>query len=192
MQKNYTYDIALSFAVEDILTAKSISDELDRLGITNYFYPKGDPPVVGNDLKEQTWEVYRSKSMFALMLISENYIKRKSWADEERQVMQMVKRDKDIPYILPLRLDETKVEGLSSNIVFWKWNEHSNPSYVAISIFQMVKYYKMKQKDLKKKKGKKKNKKKSNKEQRLIQNIKGNVLGGVWAQSIGSIKTIQK
>ncbi len=131
--ENYKYLVALSFATEDAEIAQEISNELNRLQIKNYLYLEEN--IVGRDIKKKTWEVYREKSMFALMLISKDYVKKK-WADEERQAMQTVNRPEGVPYIIPLRLDDTPVEGLSNNIAYWEWQ--GNASYIAVSLFELV------------------------------------------------------
>jgi len=134
MGKSFKYKIALSFATEDFKIANSISNELSRLHIKHYLFTEEES--VGKDLLNETWRVYKKQSMFTLMLITENYVK-KRWSGVERQVMQTVNRGKGIPYIIPLRVDNTPVDGLSNNISYWTWND--NPSEIAISIYRLIK-----------------------------------------------------
>ncbi|WP_456438570.1 TIR domain-containing protein [Psychroserpens sp.] len=130
---NYKYKVALSFATEDFQIAEAISNELDRLQIKNYLYTGEN--IAGIDIKKKTWQVYQEQSRYALMLISKDYVKKK-WANEEREVIQTVHREEGVPYIIPLRLDDTAVEGLANNIAYWEWD--GNASYVAISLHQLI------------------------------------------------------
>lgn len=132
MQKNYKYDIALSFATEDLSIAESIYQELKSLEIECYYYPEQNN--LGKDLLEESWRVYREESLIVLMIVSEHYV-RKKWSDLERQIAQTTQRD-DHSYILPLRLDQTSVEGLSSNIIYLEWN--NDPKEVATQVAQAI------------------------------------------------------
>lgn len=132
-QKDFEFQIAFSFAQEDLKIAKAIAAELKRLNITYYLYT--EELTIGRDITKETFQVYYEKSLFGLMMISENYI-RKNWAIKEREIMQAVDRNVDHPYIIPLRLDDTQVEGLSPTVKYWNWD--NNPSYIAISIYQLI------------------------------------------------------
>lgn len=135
MKKDYKYDIALSFAMEDKEIAEKLSKELNRLEISNYFFPEEDNLAL--NLKAKTWQVYREESRFAVILISKDYVNKK-WATEEREVIQTVNDDRT-PYLIPIRIDDTPVPGLLDNIVYKPWE--SNASYIAISLWRLVKEY---------------------------------------------------
>ena len=132
--KDYKYEVALSFATEDIDIARSIHLELDRLGITNYFFPKKNNE--GKNLRKESTVVYSTQSMFVLMIVSQNYVK-KNWSTEERKIMQMVSRPEGVPYIIPMRIDDTKVDGLTDDIVYMEW-KNENASSIAISLYRHV------------------------------------------------------
>jgi len=131
--KKYKYEVALSFATEDINIAETIFNELKRLDISGYLFTEEQNG--GMDIKKKTWEVYGQQSMYALMIISKDYVGKK-WSGEEREIMQTVRRPDGTPYIIPLRLDLTPVEGLSNNISYWKWE--GNASAIAISLYQLI------------------------------------------------------
>ena len=132
-EKNYTYDIAISFSDKDIHIAESISRELNRLRIKNYFYR--DQNNAGANLKEETWKVYREDSRFALTIISKDYAQSK-WSLEELAVIRTVNRGANTRYWIPLRIDATPVEGLTNDIVYLEWQ--GNALETAISLLHIV------------------------------------------------------
>ncbi len=132
-EQNYKHQIAFSFAQEDIVIAQAIANELTRLNISYYLYTK--EITIGKDITAETYRVYYEESLFGLMIISKKYIQKK-WSNKEREIMQAVERNTEYPYIIPLRIDDTDVEGLANTVKYWKWND--NPSYIAISIYQLI------------------------------------------------------
>ena len=132
--KKYTYQIALSFAVEDLEIAEEIAKELKRLEISNYIFTQENDNLALN-LKAETWRVYREESRFAVMLISKNYVNKK-WATEEREIIQTVD-DSRKPYLIPIRIDDTPVPGLTENTIYTPWKK--NASYIAISLWRLIK-----------------------------------------------------
>ncbi|MDO5968874.1 toll/interleukin-1 receptor domain-containing protein [Flavivirga aquimarina] len=145
--KQYEFDIALSCAIEDIEIARSIKEELKRLGVKCYFFEDKLKP--SRDIKLKTWKIYRKKSKYALVIISENYPKKK-WAKEEWEIILGVRRDWD--YIIPVRLDNTPLEGLHSNTEYMIWE--GKPSHTAISVFSLLKLKKTSKKKYDKKRRK--------------------------------------
>ncbi len=153
MEKQYEFDVALSFAIENLEIATEIAKELDRLEISNYLFSEED--LWGVNIKKETWEVYHEKAMFALLLISKNYLE-KRWATEEREIVQTVTRENNQPYVLPLRLDyHGTVEGLSNNISYRVWE--GNAASIAITISRLVTKYKKINKEVAKNKFQDKN-----------------------------------
>jgi hypothetical protein len=131
--KKFEFKVAFSFAVEDSYIAESISKELNRLDIKNYLF--SEHIALAENIKKITWEVYHDKSEFAVALISKYYVQ-KRWSTEEREVMETVSRENGAPYIIPIRIDSTQLEGLSKNIAYKEWK--NNASEMAISIWEVV------------------------------------------------------
>lgn len=159
-QQNYKYQIALSFATQDIKIAEAISNALDVLDISNYLFTKTH--TLGTNIKKTTWEVYHYDSCFAVMLISKHYVNKDNiWSTEEREVIQTV-NDKRTNYIIPIRIDNSPVEGLTDHTVFTTWQE--NPHEIAILLARHIKenridYLKKNSPNPQQKKGKKKKQK---------------------------------
>ncbi len=132
----YEYDIAISFATEDVMVATEIAIAFGKRNISFYLFMNENN--TGQNVKKQTWEIYTQKSMFTLAILSENYIQ-KRLAKEEWEAIQTVHRPENIPYIIPLRLDETPIDGLSRNTIYLEWKE--NAEKIADSIHEMVLKY---------------------------------------------------
>ena len=65
----------------------------------------------GKDLYVHLTKVYRDESKFCLMLLSTDYAK-KQWTSHERRAAQARAFSENREYILPLRLDDSEIEGV--------------------------------------------------------------------------------
>lgn len=108
---NNKYDIVMSFAGEDRSVAESIASHLVVKGINVFYdeYEKVD--LWGKDLYSHLTKIYRDESKYCLMLISENYAK-KQWTNHERRAAQSRAFSENHEYILPLKLDDTSIDGV--------------------------------------------------------------------------------
>lgn len=74
--------------------------------------------TLGKDLYTLLYEIYLSKSRYCVMLISNAYVE-KMWTSHERVAAQeRALMDRGTEYIIPVRLDNTHVLGLSGNIAY--------------------------------------------------------------------------
>jgi hypothetical protein len=122
MLKKFKYDIAISVAEEDLHVAKSIASCLKQKDISYYLYTEDIAIYWGENLFKISYDKYSGESKYVLILISDFYIK-KHWSDIERQISQTVNKA-GTAHILPLRLDDAPVDGLSRNTIFLKWNNN--------------------------------------------------------------------
>ena len=133
--KNYNYDVALSFAEEDKDIAEQIAASCKTLGLKPYFYEYENAENWGENLFNVIVNRYRDTAKFALILISKHYVNKK-WTDIERQIIQSVNQQSSSAYLLPLRLDDTVLEGLTDNTLYIEWKE--NPKAIAEMIEQKI------------------------------------------------------
>lgn len=137
MKKRYKYDVALSFAEEDKNIAEAIGKALKDLDIKYYlFYEENN---WGKPLKKLTWDIYHKQSRLALVLISKHY-PQKRWAKEEWEVIQTVLKRENTPYLIPVRIDNTELDGLPNQIVYKHWTG-SNAYEIAVKIFKLLKQF---------------------------------------------------
>ncbi|WP_204376188.1 toll/interleukin-1 receptor domain-containing protein [Hymenobacter coccineus] len=105
------YDIVMSFAGEDRKVAEELASRLVSKGI-NVFYDEYEKANLwGKDLYTHLIKIYRDDSKYYLMILSESYAK-KQWTNHERKAAQSRAFAENQEYILPLRLDETEIEGV--------------------------------------------------------------------------------
>ncbi|SHH92815.1 TIR domain-containing protein [Flavobacterium sp. CF108] len=109
------YDVALSFAGEDRPIAKKIADELTKQHYKVFYDEYEQASLWGKDLYAHLNDVYKNRARYCLMIISENYSK-KVWTSHERKAAQTKAFLNNKEYILPLRIDETEIDGLNETV----------------------------------------------------------------------------
>ncbi|RPH33037.1 MAG: toll/interleukin-1 receptor domain-containing protein [Bacteroidales bacterium] len=135
--EKYKYDVAISFAEEDKEIAEQIGRALKDLDVKYYLFYEQDN--LGEPLKKLTWKIYHEESRLALVLISEHY-SRKRWAKEEQEVILTVLRREGMPYLIPIRIDDTKIDGISEQIIYKRWTG-SNSYEIAVKVFKLLKQF---------------------------------------------------
>jgi hypothetical protein len=109
------YDVVISFAGEDRQVAEKIARGLTDSGVTVFYDRYEEANLWGKDLYTHLSTIYRDKGKFCLMIISSHYAM-KQWTNHERKSAQARAFCENMEYILPLRLDSTKIEGLNETV----------------------------------------------------------------------------
>lgn len=112
---NQDYDLALSFAGEERLIAKTIADELTKQRYKVFYDEYEQANLWGKDLYSHLNNVYKKRAKYCLMIISKDYAT-KVWTTHERKAAQAKAFMNNQEYILPLRVDDTEIEGLNETI----------------------------------------------------------------------------
>lgn len=124
------YDVSLSFAGEDRPVAKRLAALLIARGLNVFYDEYEQANLWGKDLYAHLSKVYKDDAKFCLMLISEHYA-RKQWTNHERKSAQARAFSESSEYILPLRLDDAKVEGILDTLAFFDVRKHSDDAIVS-------------------------------------------------------------
>ena len=111
---DYKYHVALSFAGEDRKIAEELWQAMTNKGLRVFYDKEHQPELWGADLTKDLPDVYSQDSQYCLMLISENYFKKK-WTNFERQFV-VARNLFEREYILPIRLDDTQMTGIPRTI----------------------------------------------------------------------------
>jgi hypothetical protein len=106
-----TYDIALSFAGEDRAKAQELASALVTRGLKVFFDEYEQANLWGKDLYSHLSKVYKDEAKFYVMLLSQSYTQ-KQWTTHERRAAQARAFVENQEYILPLRIDDTEVDGI--------------------------------------------------------------------------------
>lgn len=110
MERNYTYDVALSFAGEDREYVDKVAHTLRDSRVRVHYDEFFQADMWGMDLIEHFDDIYRHQARYCVMFISENYV-RKAWPSHEKR-SALARELIDTGYILPARFDDTDVLGL--------------------------------------------------------------------------------
>lgn len=113
--KFFKHDFALSFAGEDRPTVERIARLLRSYNAEVFFDDFYKSDLVGKDLSDYFKKTYGNDTRFVVIFISENY-PNKDWANFEFSIARDEAKSRRSEFILPVRLDETKVYGLSDKI----------------------------------------------------------------------------
>lgn len=118
------YDIAISFAGEDREVARQIADLLKQKRVKVFYDNFEESTLWGKNLYDYLNEIYSEKSKYCLMLLSENY-KNKLWTNHERESAQARAFRENREYILPIKIDNTKIPGVNETVGYLDIKTHS-------------------------------------------------------------------
>jgi hypothetical protein len=110
-QTEFKYDVALSFAGEDRQVVEAIADDLRGRGVRVFYDDFDRTKLWGKDLQEHFVNVYMRWSRYAMIFVSEHYQK-KVWTRHELKSALARSLSERQEYILPVRLDDTELDGL--------------------------------------------------------------------------------
>jgi len=118
------FDIAISFAGEDRELAEKIASKLKDKQVNVFYdnYEKAD--LWGKNLYDYLSSVYSEKSKYCVMLLSKHY-ENKLWTNLERKSAQARAFRENREYILPIRIDDTKITGIHETVGYIDINSHS-------------------------------------------------------------------
>lgn len=136
-----TYDVVISFAGEDRSVAEAISSNLVTRGINVFYDEYEQANLWGKDLYVHLTKVYKDDSKYCLMLISENYAK-KQWTNHERKAAQARAFQENSEYILPLRLDDTEIDGVLSTTGYIDYRQTSLEKIIGMLTEKVFQYNK--------------------------------------------------
>jgi hypothetical protein len=111
----FRYDVALSFAGEDRGLVHPIAFRLRAAGVRVFYDEFEQSAIWGKDLVVFFDEVFRKMARYAVVFISRHYIEKK-WPTHEGRSALARRLETDIPYLLPVRLDDSELPGLQPTV----------------------------------------------------------------------------
>lgn len=120
------YDVALSFADEDRKHAEKLACFLSEHGRTVFYDDYLRAELWGENLYEYLVDVYQERARFCVIFVSRHYA-RKNWTRLECQAAQARALTENRPYILPVRLDGSKLPGLPPTVAYVDLDRSSIP-----------------------------------------------------------------
>ena len=111
----YEFDVAVSFAGENREVVDEIVSRLKDAGITVFYDTDYQIAMWGEDLIEYLDQVYRLKARYVIMFVSRFYAEKMWTRHERRSALARALEQKDV-YVLPIRIDDTVLEGLRPTV----------------------------------------------------------------------------
>jgi hypothetical protein len=112
---SYEYDVALSFAGEDRKHASKLAKLLTDNSIKVFYDDYEQASLWGKNLYDHLSLIYSKKSKYCIMFLSKYYAS-KVWTTLERKNAQERAFKDNIEYILPVKIDDTEIPGITSTI----------------------------------------------------------------------------
>jgi len=107
------YDVALSFAGEDRQYAEELATLLKKNSIEVFYDVFEQAKLWGKDLYEYLSQIYSQDAEFCIMFLSKHYAS-KAWTTHERKSAQERAFKENKEYILPIKIDDTEIPGITS------------------------------------------------------------------------------
>lgn len=111
-----SFDVAISFAGTEREYAQRLAEQLRNAGYAVFyddFYPE---QLWGKNLTVFFDEIFRKRARFCVMFVSKEYNDRKWTIHEARSAQARALEEKGNDYILPIRIDDTELQGLLPTI----------------------------------------------------------------------------
>ncbi len=111
MKRKTKFDIALSFAGENREYVDKVAGLLNQKGISVFYDLFEEENLWGKNLYDYLTDVYKNQARYTIIFISADY-KQKLWPNHERKAMQARAFQESDEYILPVRFDDTDIQGI--------------------------------------------------------------------------------
>ncbi len=109
--QGFDYDVALSFSGIDRKYAENLAGQLRQNDITVFYDRSEQADLWGRNLQIHLSELYRIRSRYCVVLVSESYVA-SHWTKVEFEAALACEFERRNTYILPIRLDDTELSGL--------------------------------------------------------------------------------
>ena len=116
-ESKFEYDIAISFAGENRDIAKHLAEKLRAKEVRVFYDEFYKSKLWGKELTEYFRDIYGPETRFVVVLISE-YYPVKDWTGFEFSIMRKEAERRKTEFILPIRLDDTKIEKIKEDVAY--------------------------------------------------------------------------
>ena len=138
-QKEYKYDVALSFAKEDRFYAQSLANALEGRGIKVFYDKNETAQLLGGDLLTCLHRVFKDEARYCVVFLSQHYRESK-WAMYELKAAKSREfKEGKSEYILPIRLDKTTIPEIEETRAYLWWDEYPVDSIANLIIDKLGK-----------------------------------------------------
>ena len=114
----FDYEVALSVAGPDRQHAQDLYEALLRRNISVFYDKAIESSMWGKDLGVTLFDVFNRKARYCVVFVSKEYAIR-NWTNHEfRSALARAVGNKEGEYILPIRIDNAEIDGLSPSITY--------------------------------------------------------------------------
>lgn len=130
------YDVVVSFAGEQREYVEAFVNRLTDRGLDVFYDKLEEATLWGRDLVEHFQRVYRDQGRFCVMFISAEYAEKVWTRHERRSALERALQERH-EYILPVKFDQTELDGLSGSIAYVSANEHDPESLASLLLTKL-------------------------------------------------------
>ena len=136
---NIKFDLAISFAGEDRLVVHPYAEAIKSEGLEIFYADFEEVDLWGTNLYETLDAIYRLKANYCVVFISKYYAA-KVWSNHERRAAQARALMENREYILPVRLDDTEIPGLTATIGYMDYDKVGHEGLVKATLEKLSRY----------------------------------------------------
>jgi energy-coupling factor transporter ATP-binding protein EcfA2 len=114
-RSGYPWDVAVSFAGEDRSIVEEFKNILNKSGYTVFYDFDVQHQLWGADLRKKLSDVYSNEAEYMLIFLSKHYPE-KDWTNFEFEIGKEARGKRTSEYLLPVKIDDVSVVGLSQNV----------------------------------------------------------------------------
>jgi len=111
----YPWDVAVSFAGENRDVVEEVKDILNDSGYTVFYDFDVQHQLWGADLRVKLSDVYANDAQYMVIFLSKHYPE-KDWTNFELEIGKEARGKRTETYLLPVKIDDVAIVGLSSNV----------------------------------------------------------------------------
>jgi WD40 repeat protein len=137
LERKIVYDVAISYASEQVEYAKRVAEILESKGVFVFFDKFFETKMWGKDLADYLMKVYHQQSGYCMIFISKDYVS-KAWPTYELKCAIARSIESMGEYILPIRFDDSEVPGLIPTIKYLNAKEKT-PEQIADMFMEKLK-----------------------------------------------------
>ncbi|RDI27519.1 toll/interleukin-1 receptor domain-containing protein [Lentzea flaviverrucosa] len=119
----YEFDVALSYAGEDQRLVLPVVELLKDSGVEVFHGKERETEMWGLDLVEYFSEAFSRRARYVLLFGSRNYVDK--WSRLQRRTALGRALEQHTEYVLPIRVDDTAIPGLSPHVGYLDLRVHS-------------------------------------------------------------------
>lgn len=130
------YQVSLSFAGEEREYAQRVAATLKSKNVSVFYDDYEEVNLWGMDLYQHLNDIYKNKSEYCIVFISESYAN-KLWTRHELKSAQTRAFTENREYILPVKLDDTELPGIDATVGYVDGRKKT-PEEIAELAFQKI------------------------------------------------------